>query len=266
MNGTYLAQEGSPKLQVIVPVRMAIEKADRFAASDRGFVDEKGSLAEEEPPPAQGGQTQEIPGIGRTGAKTATIAMSPKATVDDNRSQDKPDQRHLINGKESLREDESISDDGKEVLGTIPSLSILDPPPRQRHHQQQQQQQQQQRQQQQQIGASKDAEFTGRYLALKSSAWDWVITYFSTATHELDLLHLAHKTSPQLMEYANFISSCGDKTWEHVFHKQRATLVYGILGKMLEVHVFGHEMFGAAESQLAGLRAMDLKLIDEDGM
>ena len=84
-----------------------------------------------------------------------------------------------------------------------------------------------------------DAYFQFRYREITSLAWTWVTKYFSgidpEAKRSLDLLRLAH-TSPQLMEYANWISCCGQKrTWEGVFNEQRAQLVYGILGKMLEV-------------------------------
>lgn len=114
-----------------------------------------------------------------------------------------------------------------------------------------------------------DAEFYKRYIEVKSLAWTWVQKYFSDITPEakksLNLLHLAH-TSPQLMEYANWISCCGQKrTWEGVFNEQRAMLVYGILGKMLEVHVFGHEMFGADRNQLRALRELDIELANTDG-
>lgn len=117
--------------------------------------------------------------------------------------------------------------------------------------------------------ANPDADFHERYVEIKSLAWTWVKLYFSDITPEakrsLNLLHLAH-TSPQLMEYANWISCCGQKrTWEGVFNEQRAMLVFGVLGKMLEVHVFGHEMFGADENQLRALRELDVELVNTDG-
>ena len=121
----------------------------------------------------------------------------------------------------------------------------------------------------QKVTPNQDADFQARYLKLKCLAWNWVQNHFSDTTPEteqpLNLLHLAH-TSPQLMEYANWISCCGKKrTWEDVFNKQRSKLVYGILGKMLEVHVFGHEMFGADQAQLQELRELDLELVNRDG-
>ena len=114
-----------------------------------------------------------------------------------------------------------------------------------------------------------DVDFESRYRELKSLGWTWVKTYFSDVTPEakksLNLLHLAHQ-SPELMEYANWISCCGQKrTWEGVFNEQRAQLVYGILGKMLEVHVFGQEMFGADKEQLRELRELDMELANRDG-
>ena len=115
-----------------------------------------------------------------------------------------------------------------------------------------------------------DADFRTRYLEIKSLAWTWVQNYFSDISPEaqrsLDLLHLAH-TSPQLMEYVNWISCCGQKrTWEDVFNGQRALLVYGMLGKLLEVHVFGHEMFGADGDQVRELRELDMELVNRDGI
>lgn len=114
-----------------------------------------------------------------------------------------------------------------------------------------------------------DADFETRYREVKSLGWTWVKNHFSDITPEakksLNLLHLAH-TSPELMEYANWISCCGQKrTWEDVFNEQRAQLVYGLLGKMLEVHVFGQEMFGADQEQLRELRELDMELASRDG-
>lgn len=114
-----------------------------------------------------------------------------------------------------------------------------------------------------------DAAFRARYAEIKRLAWTWVQKHFPAvdpgAKRRLDLLRLAH-TSPQLMEYANWVSCCGQKrTWEGVFAEQRAQLVYGMLGKVLEVHVFGHEMFGADREQLRELRELDTELLNKDG-
>lgn len=119
------------------------------------------------------------------------------------------------------------------------------------------------------VVSNPDVDFYTRYRELKSLGWTWVKNYFSDITPEakksLNLLHLAHH-SPELMEYANWISCCGQKrTWEDVFNEQRALLVFGILGKMLEVHVFGQEMFGADKEQLRALRELDVELANRDG-
>lgn len=121
----------------------------------------------------------------------------------------------------------------------------------------------------------RDREYKQRYLNLKTTAWNWSSTYFSPPTPtpastppspNLNLLELCH-TSPQLMEYANYISVRTDaSTWEDVFNKQRAFLVYSILGKMVDVHIFGHEMYGATDEQLSSLRSADEECIMDDGI
>jgi hypothetical protein len=120
--------------------------------------------------------------------------------------------------------------------------------------------------------ADKDEEYKQRYLNLKATAWHWASTYFPPPTSipgssqpPLNLTDLCH-SSPQLMEYANYISVCTDtSTWEDVFDKQRTFLVYSILGKLIDVHIFGHEMFGATDEQLHTLRAADEESIMDDG-
>ena len=115
-----------------------------------------------------------------------------------------------------------------------------------------------------------DTEIKTHYLALKASAWKWATTHFSSVptsaklSPTLNLLHLA-ETSPELMEYIDYISAGGDSSWEDVFHEQRVPLVFGVLGKILEVHVFGCEMFGAAEEELGILRERDTDMPDADG-
>ncbi|KAK4691680.1 hypothetical protein P7C71_g5366, partial [Lecanoromycetidae sp. Uapishka_2] len=108
----------------------------------------------------------------------------------------------------------------------------------------------------------KDATIRSRYHALKKLAWTWTTTHFSHVS-SINLSKLVN-TSPQLMEYVNYISSCGPNTWEHVFANQRSWLIYCILGKTLEVHVFGHEMFGGSSSQLEQLQEMSTDNFLED--
>lgn len=116
-----------------------------------------------------------------------------------------------------------------------------------------------------------DLEFEQRFKHLKAASWRWAKQYFSQAAQAeakskpVDLLQLS-KQCPELMEYVGCIASPEvGKEWESVFSERRAPLVYGILGKVIEVHVLGHEMFGCTDSQLRALRMLDLELLYGDG-
>lgn len=90
-----------------------------------------------------------------------------------------------------------------------------------------------------------DAAYKNRYQALRSAAWSWAKKHFHEAAESsppLDLMHLA-TTSPELMEYINSTTSSpqsGD--WEQLLQTKRAEIIYSILGKALEMHVFGAEL------------------------
>jgi hypothetical protein len=110
-------------------------------------------------------------------------------------------------------------------------------------------------------------EFKKRYGALKVEAWKWALKHFpkaDSAKASPNLLELA-ETSPELIEYVDYISACTDHDWLYVFNEQRPKLVFAILGKMLEVHVFGHEMFGATDEQLQKLQEEDFDKRNADG-
>ncbi len=111
-----------------------------------------------------------------------------------------------------------------------------------------------------------DLKILTHYRRLKLLSWQWATTHFSPSTPVPypNLLHLS-TTSPSLLIYVNYISACTNQTWEQVFTTHRAILVYCILGKMLEVHVFGHEAFGISEQQAEVLRGLDLLCVDNDG-
>jgi hypothetical protein len=114
-----------------------------------------------------------------------------------------------------------------------------------------------------------DAELEERYKALKIAVWHWAIENFSgagpNASVVFDLLRLS-QNHPELAEYLNFLVSCPqDETWEQFFNSRRAYLAFAMLGKVLEVHVFGQEMFGATEAQLKVLRSVDLEMMHLDG-
>ena len=111
-----------------------------------------------------------------------------------------------------------------------------------------------------------DLKILTHYRRLKLLSWQWATSHFSPGTPIgcPNILHLS-TTSPLLLTYVNYISACTNQTWEQVFTSHRAILVYCILGKMLEVHVFGHEAFGISEQQAEVLRGLDSLCVDNDG-
>lgn len=117
--------------------------------------------------------------------------------------------------------------------------------------------------------APTDTTYKHRYQALKRAAWSWARDSFSVvdaSVSELpDLMQLATE-HPQLMEYINYIAASPSAgTWEELLNSRRAEIVYSILGKVLEVHVFGEEAFGATPSQKRTLRMADREMFDADG-
>lgn len=115
-----------------------------------------------------------------------------------------------------------------------------------------------------------DANFEERHKSLKDAAWQWATENFSgkdsASTSQLrDLPRLCYN-HPELAEYVNFLASCpSDETWEEFFITRKRYLAFAVLGKALEVHVFGQEMFGASEAQVQVLRSLDLEMIHQDG-
>lgn len=90
-------------------------------------------------------------------------------------------------------------------------------------------------------------------------------TFKHASSSPLDLMELA-ETHPQLMEYINSTSASPQLTdWETWIEKRKAAIVYAMLGKVIEVHVFGEELYGASESQKALLRKWDRENMDWDG-
>ena len=114
--------------------------------------------------------------------------------------------------------------------------------------------------------SQQDLNIRTHYRHLKLLSWQWATTHFppSSPISCPNLLDLS-TTSPKLLTYVNYISACTNQTWEQIFTAHRAVLVYCILGKMLEVHVFGHEAFGVSEQQTEVLRALDLLCMNNDG-
>lgn len=113
-----------------------------------------------------------------------------------------------------------------------------------------------------------DADFEDRYRELKAAAMNWVKQHFSKEFAKpltaLDLVQVSNKT-PELIQYINFIASSGKDSWEDIFVERRIALVYGVLGKVIEIHVFGEEMFGANDRQRTTLRGIDVEMLNLNG-
>lgn len=115
-----------------------------------------------------------------------------------------------------------------------------------------------------------DADFKKQYLEIQDRAWTWAQRFFKEdPSHPFvpsDLSKLA-TNYPELMEYINMTTSCAPTdTWEQTIHYKQAEIAFSILGKVLEVHVFGEELFGASEEQRRELQEKDEEMMDSDGM
>jgi len=115
-----------------------------------------------------------------------------------------------------------------------------------------------------------DQDFEDAICTLKQMMRDWTQEYFydrlsDAERRDFNLYRLA-QGSPELMKHAAWVAAGGDlEKWKSHFVGHRSELVFSILGKMLEVEVFGHTMFGATPGQLATLTSMDLALLNVDG-
>ncbi|KAL8709679.1 MAG: hypothetical protein Q9220_005619 [cf. Caloplaca sp. 1 TL-2023] len=113
-----------------------------------------------------------------------------------------------------------------------------------------------------------DAEYRERYRALRSACWEWAKTSFDAVTEPptpLYLMELA-ESSPVLAEYINSCTSLPQGTdWERHLDERRPEIVYSILGKALEMFVFGQELFGTKDSDREKLQDLDWEKLDEDG-
>lgn len=115
-----------------------------------------------------------------------------------------------------------------------------------------------------------DQDFEDAICTLKQMMRDWTQEYFynrlsDAERQDFNLYRLA-QGSPELMKHAAWVTAGGDlEKWKSHFVGHRSELVFAVLGKMLEVEVFGHTMFGATPGQLATLTSMDLALLNVDG-
>lgn len=114
-----------------------------------------------------------------------------------------------------------------------------------------------------------DAEFKTKYLAIQDMAWNWAQRFFkqdpSRPFIPSDLSKLA-TANPELMQYIDMTTSCAPtNTWEQMIHYKKAEIAFSILGKALEMHVFGKELFGGSEKQRRALQEKDVEMMDSDG-
>ena len=113
-----------------------------------------------------------------------------------------------------------------------------------------------------------DAGYRIRYASIQDSAWDWAEAFFkedAPLSPPLDLMHLA-RTSPELMEYINSTASSPySESWEHFLHLNRVEIVHSIIGKALEMHMFGKELFGTTRQEEKELQLQDYRMRDSDG-
>ena len=71
----------------------------------------------------------------------------------------------------------------------------------------------------------------------------------------------------ELREYLKACVKMGEgATVGDIWRERGAEIVYSVLGKVLEVHIFGVELFGAQGSQVQGLRREDWMNRNGDGM
>lgn len=110
-----------------------------------------------------------------------------------------------------------------------------------------------------------DAEYARRFHDLRASAWALCLLILPSK-QTLDLMDLGNE-SPELVSYINMITALGvGDTWDEQLQNNRTKIAYSVLGKVLEMHIFGHEMFGASEPQAEALRRGDADALESDGM
>lgn len=103
-----------------------------------------------------------------------------------------------------------------------------------------------------------DGEFAHRYNVLLIGIWKWASKYF--APHDVDHVKEADlRDEHMLHSYIDSIAmaTSPDIRWNDVIQTLLPRLVMGIIMKVIQIHIFGLELFGASQAQLRILRLAD---------
>lgn len=102
-----------------------------------------------------------------------------------------------------------------------------------------------------------DGEFRHRYNELLIGIFKWACKYFSSYEERYDLADFW-----QYEELTRYIDSIAVATgpkllWEDVVQTLTPRLVMGLIMKVIQIHIFGLELFGVSEAKLLILRSAD---------
>lgn len=104
-----------------------------------------------------------------------------------------------------------------------------------------------------------DGEFRHRYNELLIGIFKWACKYFSSYKEERYDLANFWKYD-ELTRYIDSIAvTTGPKLlWEDVIQTLTPRLVMGLIMKVIQIHIFGLELFGASENRLLIMRLADM--------
>lgn len=102
-----------------------------------------------------------------------------------------------------------------------------------------------------------DGEFAHRYNDLLIGIFKWSSKYFSYEEPNYDLAKL--QKYHLLISYIDLIAVARDPNthWKNVIETLTPRLVMALIMKIIQIHIFGLELFGASQSQLEILRSAD---------
>lgn len=104
-----------------------------------------------------------------------------------------------------------------------------------------------------------DGDFAHRYNELKIGICEWAFEYFSSPREErYELAKL--REHPILLSYIDSIAAASGPNlfWIDIIETMTPRLVMGIIMKVIQIQIFGDELFGSSDSQHGVLRAADL--------